>query len=92
MATNHVSNADLTEIVQIGNHLVDLSTVSPELRSQYHRASQRVSRHQGAQAAMASVCQAILDEQATMAIKAAKPVRGDHAVAATLMKVKRLTQ
>jgi hypothetical protein len=92
MSIDHQNKADVTEIVQIGNHLVDLSTVSPELRSQYHRASQRVSRHQGAQAAMASVCQAILDEQATQAIKACKPIRGDHAVAAALMKVKRLTQ
>lgn len=89
MSTDHISKPDVTEIVQIGDHLVDLSTVSSELRSAYHRASQRVARHQGAQNAMASVCQAILDEQATQTIKAAKPIRGDHAVMAALMKIKR---
>jgi 3-deoxy-D-manno-octulosonate 8-phosphate phosphatase KdsC-like HAD superfamily phosphatase len=89
MSTDHITKPDISEIVQIGDHLVDLSTVSPELRSQYHRASQRVSRHQGAQAAMASVCQAILDEQATAAIKACKPIRGDREVFKALAKIKR---
>jgi hypothetical protein len=39
MSTDHSSKPDVTEIVQIGNHLVDLSSVSPELRSAYHRAA-----------------------------------------------------
>jgi hypothetical protein len=96
MSTNHVSTPDVTEIVAITDpvsgqsHLVDLASLDPTLRSLYHSASRRVARHQSAQATMGSVARQILEAQGVAAIKAARPIRGNRAVAETLMKIRPL--
>jgi hypothetical protein len=76
---------DVIECVRVNGQLVDLRTVSPVLRAQYHAVSKRVARHEAAKAELNAIGQQILGEQA---IKRAvtQCVSGDHAVANRLMK------
>ncbi len=80
------SDDGVIECVSIGGKLVDLRTVSPTLRREYHAAGRRVARGEAARSELNSICQAILGEQA---VKAAPAIRGDHAVLAKLFGAKR---
>ncbi len=78
--------ADVVEMVSVGGKLVDLRTISPNLRREYHAASRRVARGEAARTELNAIGQAILGEQA---VKAAPAIRGDHAVMAKLFGAKR---
>jgi hypothetical protein len=84
------------EMVSIRGHLVDLRNVSPGLRAQYHLASRRVGKHEAARAQLNAVGEEILKEQLPNLVNKAfasahkqSQLRGDHAVASRLMKLKR---
>jgi hypothetical protein len=92
----NTNDPDIIECVSIRGHLVDLRNVSPGLRAQYRAASRRVGKHEAARAQLNAIGEEILKEQmpnlATKAFAAAHKqsrVRGDHAVMAKLMGLKR---
>ena len=77
------TDKDVVECVSIGGTIIDLGTISPELRRQYRQASLKLGRLDVAKAELKRIGEAILIEQA---FKRAPVVKGDHAVMKALMK------
>lgn len=87
--SNNTDN-DLIECVSIRGVVINLADVSHALRRQYHTASRAVGRGDKARDELNRVGEAILAEQMPkLAIKYAPAIRGDRAVAASLMKLSR---